>query len=188
MEGEVSPNTALVHDVPQRGRDDHPADADFNRPRIDTTPIVESSPGRMETPYHDKSPEEYILSTPSRAGDIDSGVMLATNNSDAKTLKEWLHDDPALLKQARDMHENIPEWQGINPDKTPVYYRNQDEVNKIRRLTGEKGRHHPHGLALGGPEGQTLTQTGETRAYKNPLHTEATAFQRKLIRKIREQE
>jgi predicted GIY-YIG superfamily endonuclease len=77
MEGEVSPNTALVHDVPQRGRDDHPADADFNRPRIDTTPIVESLPGRMETPYHDKSPEEYILSTPSRAGDIDSGVMLS---------------------------------------------------------------------------------------------------------------
>jgi RHS repeat-associated protein len=77
MEGEVSPNTALVHDVPERGSDDHPADADFNRPRIDTTPIVESLPGRMETPYHDKSPEEYILSTPSRAGDIDSGLMLA---------------------------------------------------------------------------------------------------------------
>jgi hypothetical protein len=80
-EGEVSPNTALVHDVPERGSDDHPADTDLNRPRIDTTPIVESLPGRMETPYHDKSPEEYILSTPSRAGDIDSGLMLATAKS-----------------------------------------------------------------------------------------------------------
>jgi RHS repeat-associated protein len=81
MEGEVSPNTALVHDVPQRGRDDHPADTDLNRPRIDTTPIVESLPVRMETPYHDKSPEEYILATPSRAGDTDSGLMLATGKS-----------------------------------------------------------------------------------------------------------
>jgi RHS repeat-associated protein len=83
-EGEVSPNTTLVHDVPQRGRDDHPADTDLNRPRIDTTPIVESLPGRMETPYHDKSPEEYILSTPSRAGDIDSGLMLVTKSAEAR--------------------------------------------------------------------------------------------------------
>jgi RHS repeat-associated protein len=85
MEGEVSPNTALVHDVPERGSYDHPADTDLNRPRIDTTPIVESLPGRMETPYHDKSPEEYILSTPSRAGDIDSGLMLATGKSGSAT-------------------------------------------------------------------------------------------------------
>jgi RHS repeat-associated protein len=82
MEGEVSPNTALVHDVPERGSYDHPADTDLNRPRIYTTPIVESLPERMETPYHDKSPEEYILSTPSRAGDIDSGVMLSEKSSD----------------------------------------------------------------------------------------------------------
>jgi RHS repeat-associated protein len=96
-EGGVSPNTALVHDVPESGSYDHPADTDFNRPRIDTTPIVESLPERMETPiveslpermetpYHDKSPEEYILATPSRAGDIDSGLMLATGKSGSAT-------------------------------------------------------------------------------------------------------
>lgn len=54
------------------------------------------------------------------------------------------------------MYRDSPEWWGIDPDSTPVFYRDRDEVNAIRRKSGESSGHHPHGLALGGPEGQML--------------------------------
>jgi hypothetical protein len=41
--------------------------------------------------------------------------------------------------------------------------------------------------ALGGPEGQTLTPTNETRTVKNPDHSKATGVQRKLINRIKKQ-
>jgi hypothetical protein len=104
---------------------------------------------------------------------------------ETKTLAQWLVDDPALLEEARAQHRDVPQWQGINPDTTPVFYRSPAEVEAIRAKPGESGGHHPHGLALGGPDGQTLTPTGETRTVRNPEHTAATQLQRKLIRKIK---
>jgi hypothetical protein len=86
-------------------------------------------------------------------------------------LVEWLADAPELLQAARDWYQNFPQWQGIDPDRTPVKYVPQDEVRRIRGMPGESGGHHPHPLALGGPPGQTLTPTGDTRTWKNPTHT-----------------
>jgi RHS repeat-associated protein len=102
-----------------------------------------------------------------------------------KTLAEWLKDSPDLLKEARDLYKTSPEWQGIDPDNTPVFYRDKADVDIIRAKPGESGGHHPHGLALGGPEGQKLTITNETRKIKNPDHSKATGFQRKVINKIK---
>lgn len=104
-----------------------------------------------------------------------------------KTLVEWLKDNPELLQECRTMYVEKPLWWGIDPDRTIVFYRSKDEADAIRAKPGESGGHHPHGLALGGPEGQTLTPTGETRTYKNPEHTAATTLQRKVIREIRKQ-
>jgi RHS repeat-associated protein len=104
-----------------------------------------------------------------------------------KTLAEWLKDHPDLLNEAREMYKSSPEWQGIDPDKTPVFYREKADVDIIRAKAGESGGHHPHGLALGGPEGQKLTITNETRTVKNPDHSRATGFQRKVINKIKYQ-
>ena len=103
----------------------------------------------------------------------------------SKALNEWLEDDPDLLKECNDWYNNNPEWWGIDPQKTPVFYRKKDEVAKIRKLAGERGGHHPHGLALGGPIGQKLTQTGETRKVKNPIHSRVTGLQKRVINKIK---
>ena len=111
----------------------------------------------------------------------------STCGGKCKTLAEWLKDFPEILEQAREQFKKNPEWQGIDPDVTHVFYRTKDEVDLIRAKPGESGGHHPHGLALGGPEGQTLTQTNETRKCKNPLHSAATALQRKIINAIKKQ-
>lgn len=105
-----------------------------------------------------------------------------------KTLKEWLKDSPDLLEETKRWHKEKPEWWGIDPDKTPVFYRTKAEVDEIRKLPGESGGHHPHGLALGGPKGQKLTHTGETRTVKNPTHSKVTGLQRKVINKIKKQQ
>jgi RHS repeat-associated protein len=90
-------------------------------------------------------------------------------------LRDWLRAAPDLLQDALDWYMSHPEWQGMNPDSTPVRYTPKDEVNKIRRMPGESGGHHPHPLSLGGPPGQTLTPTGERRGLpKNPTHTRMT--------------
>ena len=102
-----------------------------------------------------------------------------------KPLNEWLSDQPDLLLDARDYHNQEPEWQGIDPDKTPVFYRTQDDVKKIRKSSSERGGHHPHVLALGGPTGQDLTITGEKGKCKNDCHTKATNFQMRLLRSIK---
>jgi hypothetical protein len=102
-----------------------------------------------------------------------------------RTLNDWLADDPALLDEMRRMYNESPRWQGIDPDTTPVFYRTPEQVEAIRALPGERGGHHPHGLALGGPSGQRLTPTGDTLTVKNPLHTEATNLQRELIKRIK---
>ena len=111
----------------------------------------------------------------------------STCGGKCKTLTEWLKDFPEILKQAREQFKKNPEWQGIDPDTTHVFYRTKDEVDLIRAKPGESGGHHPHGLGLGGPEGQTLTQTNETRKCKNPLHSAATGLQRKIINAIKKQ-
>ena len=112
---------------------------------------------------------------------------LGLSSCKKKTLKEWLKNEPELLDEARLRHTDTPEWQGIDPDETEVFYRPKSEVDEIRKLSGESGGHHPHGLALGGPKGQKLTPTGETRKKKNPLHSSETGFQRRLINKIKKQ-
>lgn len=81
-ESPTSPSTELVHDVPERGSDFHPADTDFDQPKAYEQPVAEALPTRMETPYHGKTPEEFILATPSRGDDIDSGPMLSESSSD----------------------------------------------------------------------------------------------------------
>ncbi|SUB84221.1 Cell wall-associated polypeptide CWBP200 [Pragia fontium] len=104
-----------------------------------------------------------------------------------QTLAEWLKDSPALLDEARDKFKTEPQWQGIDPDKTPVFYRTKAEVDEIRKKKGESGGHHPHGLALGGDEGQELTETNETRKCKNPKHSAATGLQMRIINVIKPQ-
>jgi hypothetical protein len=105
----------------------------------------------------------------------------------AKPLRDWLKDQPELLNEARRQFKEKPQWQGVDPEQTPVFYRPKDEVDAIRAKPGEAGGHHPHGLALGGPEGQELTPTGETRSIKNPDHTAATTLQRQIINAIKSQ-
>ena len=104
-----------------------------------------------------------------------------------KTLNEWLEDSPDLLNETRQWYNEKPEWWGINPDKTPVFYRPKAEVDAIRKLPGESGGHHPHGLGLGGPKGQTLTPTGETARTKNPTHSQVTGLQKRVINRIKGQ-
>ena len=103
----------------------------------------------------------------------------------SKTLSEWLDDSPDLLDEATKMYKDSPEWWGIDPDNTQVFYRTPEEVAKIRKIPGESGGHHPHGLALGGPTGQKLTPTGETLFNKNPMHSKVTGLQRRVINKIK---
>ena len=101
------------------------------------------------------------------------------------TLAKLFADSPDFVQNLRQLHKTEPQWQGIDPDKDLVFYRTQTEVNAIRRKPGEQGGHHPWGLALGGPEGQTLTKTNETRKNKNPKHSAATALQRKIIKRLK---
>ena len=112
----------------------------------------------------------------------DTGVSEAVT---AKVLKEWLVDVPDLIEETRRWYKEKPEWWGIDPDNTLVFYRTTSQVEEIRALKGESGGHHPHGLALGGPMGQDLTKTGETRTEKNPTHNEVTGLQRRVIREIK---
>jgi len=72
------------------------------------------------------------------------------NYQTKKPLNEWLTNSTELLNEATKRYSDSPEWFGIDPEKTEVYYRTPDEVNDIRSLPGESGGHHPHGLALGG--------------------------------------
>jgi hypothetical protein len=109
------------------------------------------------------------------------------DSPETKTLAEWLKDEPDLLNEARQAYEESPQWQGINPDEDPVFYRSQAEVQAIRDKSGESGGHHPHALALGGPEGQQLTQTGDTRSYKNKDHSAVGGLHRRIINKIKPQ-
>lgn len=109
------------------------------------------------------------------------------SGENSKTLNEWLKDYPELLNECRDWYENNPEWWEIDPDNTSVFYRTPNEVDKIRRKPGESGGHHPHGLGLGGPEGQKLTPTGETRKTKNQTHSKVTGLQKRVINKIKNQ-
>lgn len=64
-------------------------------------------------------------------------------------------------------------------------YVSKPEVKNIRSRPGEKGGHHPHGLALGGPAGQKLTPTGETGPIKNPTHSKVTGLQVRVINVIK---
>ncbi len=107
--------------------------------------------------------------------------------SKAKSLKEWLKDDPDLLKEVTESYEKHPEWWGIHPEKDKVFYRDKTAVDAIRAKPGESGGHHPWGLALGGPEGQKLTITNETRTVKNPEHSAVTGLQRRVINVIKKQ-
>lgn len=101
------------------------------------------------------------------------------------TIADLLKNDPDLLQDFRNEFKNNPEWQGIDPDKTKIQYVDKATVDKIRAKPGESGGHHPHGLALDGPEGQKLTITNETRKIKNPKHSKATGMQRKLINRLK---
>lgn len=118
------------------------------------------------------------------------GVLVHNSNGaetpapKAKTLAEWLKDYPELLEEARRAFKDTPEWQGIDPDNTPVFYRPKAACDAIRAKPGESGGHHPHGLALGGPEGQVLTPTGDGGGWVNPKHSSATGLQVRIKNKI----
>jgi RHS repeat-associated protein len=104
-----------------------------------------------------------------------------------KPLQEWLKDYPDVLKKATEQHEAAPEWQGIEPQSAHVRYVPEDQVRQIRKMPGESGGHHPHSLALGGPPGQEITPTNETRTVKNEAHKEATKLQMEIIRIVKKQ-
>ncbi len=116
----------------------------------------------------------------------NGGEKDSKSGKNSKTLNEWLENDPDLLDECKDWYNNKPEWWGIDPENTQVFYRNPKEVAEIRKMAGESGGHHPHGLALGGPIGQKLTPTGETRKIKNQTHSQVTGLQRKVINKIKD--
>jgi len=105
-----------------------------------------------------------------------------------RTLAEWLKEYPELLQRAREAYKNHPEWQGIDPDRTPVKYVPGSVTQKIRQKKGEKGGHHPHALSLGGPLGQKLTWTGEKGGQpKHPMHKWATNLHSEITRAIKKQ-
>lgn len=116
---------------------------------------------------------------------FSQGSEGAGNPKEVKKLKEWLSDDKELLDEVTEWYKERPEWWSIDPDNTDVFYRTQDEVKEIRKKAGESGGHHPHGLGLGGPEGQKLTPTGETAKVKNPTHSKVTGLQRRVINRIK---
>ncbi|WP_242499326.1 hypothetical protein [Flavobacterium sp. 140616W15] len=89
------------------------------------------------------------------------------------------------MQNFRDEFKNNPQWQGIDPDKTKIQYVDKATVDDIRKKKGESVGHHPHGLALDGPEGQKLTITNETQKIKNPLNSLATKMQRQLIKRLK---
>lgn len=102
------------------------------------------------------------------------------------TLRDWLREAPDLLQEALDWYASNPEWQGMDPNNTPVRHRSPEENRRFRGGPGESGGHHPHPVSLGGPPGQTLTPTGERRGGpRNPNHTRATNFGRKVSREIK---
>lgn len=127
----------------------------------------------------------YVLNAPLQFEDRLGLCTGGDCDNTPKPLCEWLSDRPDLLDEARNLYQTEPEWQGIDPDKTPVFYRCKDDVDAIRAQPGESGGHHPHGLALGGPPGQKLTPTNETKKCKNKCHSKATGFQRRLINAIK---
>ena len=96
------------------------------------------------------------------------------------TLRQWLRGAPDILQEALTWFMNHPEWQGMDPDKTPVKYVPKSETDKIRNSRGERGGHHPHPLGLGGPKGQKLTPTGEVGGVKNATHTKMTNLGNKI--------
>lgn len=108
-----------------------------------------------------------------------------STSKEVKKLNEWLSDDEKLLTEVANWYREKPEWWGIDPDNTDVFYRTPDEVKEIRKKPGESGGHHPHGLALGGLEGQRLIPTGETVKVKNTTHCQVTGFQRRVINRIK---
>jgi hypothetical protein len=124
-------------------------------------------------------------------GTLEGGAWVHNPLTCTKTLADWLKDDPELLQEARDQYKSHPQWQGIDPDKTPVFLRTEAEVEAIRgtRGGGERGGHHPHGLKLGGPTGQTLTLTGDRQVTggTNALHAYHNGLQRRIINAIKKQ-
>jgi len=116
---------------------------------------------------------------------ISSSNQNDQNAKQMKKLNEWLSNDKELLKEVTKWYNDKPEWWGIDSEKTDVFYRTQAEVREIRNKPGESVGHHPHGLGLGGPEGQILTPTGETAIIKNPTHSQVTGLQRRVINNIK---
>ena len=98
-------------------------------------------------------------------------------------LRDWLREAPDLLQDALDFYANAPDWFGIDPNNDPVFRRTPRENDAFRNSSTERGRrgHHPHAVSLGGPPGQDLTPTGERRrGPRNPRHTRASRFERRL--------
>jgi RHS repeat-associated protein len=141
--------------------------------------------------YYSAEEGVYLSQDPTRlrGGCILYGFVCNVNSFvdifGLETLATLLADHPELLEETRKTHKKSPEWWGIDPDKTDVFYRPKEEVDIIRAKPGESGGHHPHGLALGGPEGQVLTSTGETRKIKNKKHSQVTGLQRRVINVIK---
>ncbi|WP_347349800.1 RHS repeat-associated core domain-containing protein [Flavobacterium sp. EDS] len=144
--------------------------------------------------YYDPEEGRYISQDPIGLASGEFGFYNYVHNTnawidvfglDGITIAELLKDEPELLQNFRDEFKNNPQWQGIDPDKTKIQYVDKATVDDIRKKKGESGGHHPHGLALDGPEGQKLTITNETRKIKNPLHSLATKMQRQLIKRLK---
>ena len=153
--------------------------------KITKVPKVVKAIGNVGKTGSKKGKEGEKIAKSSQAKQTKARDKGGSGAGESKTLNDWLKDDPELLEECNNWYKNNPEWWGIDLDNTQVFYRTPDEVAEIRKLAGESGGHHPHGLALGGPIGQKLTQTGETRKFKNPTHSQVTGLQRKVINKIK---
>jgi RHS repeat-associated protein len=93
------------------------------------------------------SPEEGVYlsqdSTRLRGGVKLYGYVHNTNSYidifGLDPLSVLLADYPELLEETRQAYKEPPEWWGIDPDKTDVFYRSKEEVDIIRAKPGESG-------------------------------------------------
>ena len=61
-----------------------------------------------------------------------------STSKEVKKLNEWLSDDEKLLTEVANWYREKPEWWGIDPDNTDVFYRTPDEVKEISKKKKNK--------------------------------------------------
>jgi hypothetical protein len=105
-----------------------------------------------------------------------------TTVNTTKTFKDILTPSEQLEFEA--LREKYPEWMPSEGLNTPATVRTVVENAAARSQFTGRG-HHPHPLKFGGkPNPKELLPTGETRTYKNPIHTEITKYWNRVLLRI----